>query len=194
MSKIDDLILNLKNHDPQIAFNSLISLREIVDPKEVEQLIGYMNHPDGFIREHVAHALRDTSSARSAYIAAVNDENVMVRKYAVGALGNIGNDSDVNLLISALGDDDEGVRNNAVSAIGMMILRHPNSVNLEDVQRTLKEFVKRSGDKQSAMGEASEFYSLISDAVRDWKQRMPLDFKPKKPTAFRQERALHVNR
>ena len=61
--------------------------------------------------------------------------------------------------------------------------KNPGSVKLEDVQRSLKEFVEESKDKESARKKAAEIYTRIAGAVSQGREKidMPGELLPDKP-------------
>ena len=132
-----------------------------------------------------------------ALIKQLKDPDPVVRSGAAEALGKIGDGSAVLALIEALKKGDEEARANAASTLRKIERKNPGSVKLDDVQRSLKEFVGQSKDKRSATNEAGMHYHRISETVGKGREKidMPgelLPDKPKPPRRTFRRRVLRV--
>jgi HEAT repeat protein len=140
---VDPLTNALKDENKYMRQGAAEALGKIGDPKAVDALINALKDEEWFMRHRAAEALgkigwkpkdneekawylvanRDYESLKlgkhsvDPLINALKDEDENVRKWAVGALGKIGDPKAVDPLINALNDDVNSVRKWAAEAL-----------------------------------------------------------------------------
>ena len=119
---------------------ALVGILEVVasvgDPRLVETVIGFCNHPSAPVRESAVRALGAMGGSRvgSVIDRMLKDDDVGVRAAAATAVGRIGRWRSSARLGELLSDADEGVRNAAAVALkdlgapGVLMLRRHNAV------------------------------------------------------------------
>jgi len=194
---VEPLIHALRDEDPQVRKNAVTALKWTQDPRAVEPLIGVLKDEVQEVREGAVQALgrlrdpravdpligvlRDWPSMYSVgrslkeigepavepLIAALTDDNSVVRAAAAKALGSIEDPRAVEPLILALGDEDPQVRKNAVTALRW--IQDPRAV--EPLIGSLKDEVRevREGAVQ-ALGRLRDPRAVdpLIGVLRDW--------------------------
>ena len=127
--KVDRLIRQLQDQDPNVRGNAAITLGQIgVGTRDaVPILIQTLQDQkiEGFVRSNAAITLGQIGTEDGVYVliqALKNDQNTEVRKAAAGALGAIGDKAidAVPVLIQALNDQDKRVRGSVAYALGQI--------------------------------------------------------------------------
>jgi HEAT repeat protein len=114
---IDKLVQNLTNEDVIVRLNAAKALGEMKDARAVEPLI--MTLKDEKCGSMAANALvKIGKPSVSPLIAALKDDDPIVRRNATKALGEIKDAGAVEPLINSLKDSDLIVRRNAAKALG----------------------------------------------------------------------------
>lgn len=140
---LDALVAALSNENSEIRDGAISSLGQIGNEKAVDALILALNDKDSNIGSSVVDTLRTvgTPKAVTALITALS--NPRVSRFAVYALGEMGSDQAVDMLMSMLKDKDSRIRERAVSALGRI-----GNAQTVDMLRTMltddDSFVRRS--------------------------------------------------
>ena len=112
------LVGALENPDEDVRWKAAIALGEIGDERAIDPLIRLLGDEDRFVRSRAAYALGIMGEPVIGPLAdALNDENADLRWGAVMALGRIQADSATGALIRATTDVNEGVRQEAMTAL-----------------------------------------------------------------------------
>ncbi len=120
--KIDALIQELKNPDPEVRASAIYNLHGITDKKVVSLLIRYFKDKNAKVRSAAAWYFIDVHDARAVdpLISLLNDEHERVRATAVMALGQVKEQNVVDQILTALDKPENqnwDFKNNARGAL-----------------------------------------------------------------------------
>jgi hypothetical protein len=120
-SAVQALLDAMKDPDPQVREQALITLSQVGGSATVEVLKQAITNNDWRVRKQAAWGmgLHGGPGAVELLIAALRDQHPDVREQAAWALGMKGDRSAVEPLIAALKDQDQRVRSQAAWALGM---------------------------------------------------------------------------
>ena len=115
---VPKLIEALGNPDADVRWKAAITLGEIGDPRGIVPLIGLLSDKDRFVRSRATYALGLIGQpAIPALSEALSDGTVDVRRGIVAALGKIQDPAAVRILIHALADSSDEVRQDTITAL-----------------------------------------------------------------------------
>lgn len=138
-ASVEALATALQDKERSVRLTAANALKKI-DPNEqyeIDLCVKDLSHPDAKIRQQSAKKLSELVPEKAQeyqmtrYTNDAQDPDAQVRASAVEALGATANAETVQLLITALNDNDALVRKNAVTALGQIVLRSKdaNAVN-----------------------------------------------------------------
>jgi HEAT repeat protein len=158
------LIGVLQDPDDDVRWKAAIALGEIGDVRAVGPLIEVLKDKDRFVKSRAAYALGLIGEpAVIPLMSAITKGDEDVRRGAAIALGTIGDPRSIPALIRAIGDPNESVKIEAISALSGMG---------EVVVAPLLEFLKYADDNErkevvTALGELGD-----SDAIEPLMQML----------------------
>ena len=156
---VNSLINSLKDKDPFVRRHSAVSLGKIGSPKAIYPLALLLSHD----KDGLSYSARDAlinigkPSIPELMIRAKNT-NVITRRRAIRALGEIGDRKSISTIKDALLDKDEGVRWRAAKYVNI-------SWDAEVVE-ILKKLEKKDNSKK-VRNESSETLKLIEKEVKE---------------------------
>ncbi|HUP45209.1 MAG TPA: peptidylprolyl isomerase [Thermoanaerobaculia bacterium] len=120
------------------------------------------------IRQEGAYALsrRPYAPARERLELLTSDPNVMIRAYAVAALGRIGQKESIDALIRAAGDIHTWVRTNAMVAIARVAANDASILEFEDVPRIIATTEDADSGARSASIDTLGYYATRHELAR----------------------------
>jgi cyclophilin family peptidyl-prolyl cis-trans isomerase/HEAT repeat protein len=116
----------LGDDPPEIALRAAAEAWRLGDQAPIPTLIQLAGAPNDLVRRHALYTLsrRHATAAASAFLTAVNDVDPLARSYAVRALtaafadsAGLGRDAVAGVVSRLVGDDDAGVRIQALRAL-----------------------------------------------------------------------------
>jgi len=126
---LDSLIEALRHDDRFVRRSAADALVQLESTQSVRPLIAALEDEDHYVRRRAAEALGEIEDPRAVKPLShilQRDRDWLVRQAAAEAIGDIGTQSAVDALITALGDDEWPVRWMAAKALGK--IRHPSAV------------------------------------------------------------------
>ncbi len=118
---VGELIGALSNPDEDVRWKAAIALGDIGDARAIDPLIGLLGDPDRFVKSRVAYALGKIGQpAVHPLTGALNNGDPGVKWGAAIALGMIKDPAALPVLVKALSDRSESVRDEAAAALSGM--------------------------------------------------------------------------
>jgi hypothetical protein len=115
----DPLPKALKDRDASVRRAAVEAIGRRNDPTDTPLLLGALRDVDEIVRLEAMYALRDRLSPdlrRDALVKACSDSDETVRRKAIEALADLGDERDTPVLLRALKDRDDNVRLEAIYA------------------------------------------------------------------------------
>ncbi|MFQ5769484.1 MAG: HEAT repeat domain-containing protein, partial [bacterium] len=188
---VTKLIENLKDENPIVRIRAAESLGEIKDSRAVEPLIFALSDVDLNVQTKAAEALVNIGKpAIKPLIASLNNKNLYIRYQSKFILNQIDPNwrqskaAKISVLdfITALKDEDPGVRVGSVEALGELkdpraieslvkVLMDENSYVLKAAAKALEQIDPSWRESAAAINVVPEFYTALKDRNLDVQQR-----------------------
>jgi HEAT repeat protein len=148
--------------DIALAGKIIHTLGRIGDSQAVDILIGFLNHPNAYLRGNAAEALGKIGDihAEEKLIAILSDPDIGVRVKTIQALGKLKSSKALQPLMSRLNKEEEMVRFATVNTLAMLKDKRATSKLLEELESQNSLLYKN--DIVYALGEISDEKALTT--------------------------------
>jgi HEAT repeat protein len=136
---VPNLVDCFDDPDPRVRARAARACGQIADPRSADALEGLLTDGNATVRREAAEAL-------GALLPLYRDDNERVRRVAVGAFGNFGNERPVDYLVESLTDDSAAVRRTAVYSLVELLSNVPTEQSHE-IRETVVERLSETDDR-----------------------------------------------
>ena len=168
-ARIEELLECLRDEDPDVRVRACEALARAGDPTAVSSLFGLIGDRDGRVSQAAAAAIQSLGSLETKRLALeqARSEDMRTRRAALRIISYFGYSEGLDVLVGALADEDEKVREAAI--YGLPLIEDPNAVSAL-LDTATHPSARTRGAVMRALGQTLAAPSVISalcDGLRD---------------------------